>query len=53
MKSNSEKCLPKKFNSFKLFHCVRHIKNNLNVSISSIFNWLRSLVCIGKVSLPV
>jgi hypothetical protein len=48
VKSNLEKCLLKKFNSLKLFHCVRHIKNKWNVSTSSVFNWLRSLVVYGK-----
>jgi hypothetical protein len=47
VKSNFEKCLLKKFNSLKVSHYV-HIKNKLNVSISSVSNWLRSLVVYGK-----
>lgn len=48
MKSNFEKCLLNKCNSLKLFHCVCHIKNKLNMSISSVFSWLMSLVVYGK-----
>jgi len=48
VKSNFETCLLKKSNSLKLFHCFRHIKNKLNVSINYVFNWLRSLVVYGK-----